>query len=122
MEETSALAALQAEQYTCPGEAHSIDRAVHLARLAGFYPACRRCAHRADVQLLTDTERRAWAELERRGLPHSAWADEGFDPSKTNEIDPALVRRLARALAYRLWQDHQGAAGPSVLVGFDGHW
>jgi phosphomannomutase len=123
MEETSVLPAPGSEQYTCPGETHPIDRAVHLARLAGFYPACRRCAHRGDVQLLTDFERRAWAELERRGLPHSVWRDEGFDPGQATEIEPALVRRLARAIAYRLWQDHRGAAeSPAVVIGFDGHW
>jgi len=123
MEETFELSALGAQQYTCPGETHPIDRAVHLARLAGFYPACRRCVHRADVHLLTDVERRGWDELERRGLPQVAWREEGFDPGHANEIEPALMRRLARTLAHRLWQLHLGGAdAPTVVVGFDGHW
>ncbi len=34
--------------YLCPGETHPISRAVHLARLAAFYPKCRTCEHRRD--------------------------------------------------------------------------
>jgi len=35
--------------YLCPGEAAPISRAVHLARLAAFYPRCRDCPHCGDV-------------------------------------------------------------------------
>ena len=39
--------------YRCPGQQHPISRAVHLGRLAAFYPACRQCSHRDDTGTLS---------------------------------------------------------------------
>lgn len=36
-------------QYVCPGETHAISRAVHLSRLAAFYPKCRECPQRQET-------------------------------------------------------------------------
>ncbi len=43
------LAARDRSEYRCPGDAYPINRAVHLARLAAGYDACRVCPHRGDV-------------------------------------------------------------------------
>jgi phosphomannomutase len=42
------LAARAGPEYRCPGETYAINRAVHLARLASGYEACRLCVHRQD--------------------------------------------------------------------------
>jgi phosphomannomutase len=112
-----------AAAYRCPGETHSIDWAVHLARLAAFYPPCRQCDCRGDARLLPPLEVRRWAELERRTSRGASFTAEGLEGPSANDVDPALARRFAGALAIVLWRrPDAGREPPKVVVGADGHW
>ena len=53
-------------QYRCPGERHPISRAIHLSRLAAFYPACRQCQHRHDTGQLPPQTLQRIQQVERR--------------------------------------------------------
>ena len=117
--------------YICPGETHPITRAVHLSRLAAFFPACRDCPFRGEtghmprqtVEQFRSTEKRA-----ERGLTFTA---EGLRGVYLNQIDRKEAERIAAAFASLLWDDaplmgrvEGGAAtsrrpGPSVVVGHD---
>jgi phosphomannomutase len=123
MDETSLPLALAQDEYRCPGESYSIDRSIHLGRLAAFYPACRQCAHRHDARLLSPPESRHWAEVERRPPRAGRWAAESFAASSPNDLGPPVVRRLVQALAQMLWRaGGQRRQPPAVALGADGHW
>ncbi len=107
--------------YRCPGESRPIDRSVHLARLASFYPACRGCRHRHDVDLLSLPQQRAWAEIERRRERAFGFAAEGFEVDSPERLTPELIRQLAASLATQLFADSRRRT-PRVLVAADGHW
>ena len=130
----------QAEtEYRCPGEAHSISRAIHLSRLAAFYPACRQCQHRHDTgQLNPETVERIH-QSETRGQQRPLFQRDGVRGIFLNDLTPAKAGRIAAALASLLWQDvpltgrqtlpaERSAAsrtrqpsrrGPSIVVGYD---
>jgi phosphomannomutase len=122
MDDRSLAAPDEPAAYRCPGERHSIDRGVHLGRLAAFYPPCRDCVHRDDVQGLASVQVRQWQEIDaRRGAgPH--FAAEGLYGTSAGDLDGPLVGRFAGALAVTLWRDREDPAPPTVLVGADGHW
>jgi phosphomannomutase len=126
-------------EYRCPGEAHSISRAIHLSRLAAFYPACRQCQHRHDTgQLNPETVERIH-QTEARGRPYPLFQRDGVRGVFLNELTPAKAGSIAAALASLLWQDvpltgrqntptgpagghqtHQlSRRGPSIVVGYD---
>lgn len=110
-------------EYRCPGQAYTIDRAVHLARLAAFYPTCLQCAHRDDARELSPLQVRAWAEVERRAPRGPKTDSEGIEGAMGAAIDVVVVHRVAAALAAGLWrQSHSPARPPAVLVGSDGSW
>ena len=107
----------------------SIDRAVHLARLAAFYPPCRDCACRGDARLLSPLEVRQWAELERRTSRGACFTAEGLEGSSANDVDPALARRFAGALAIVLWRQArrrgratQGSVSEPTAIGRRPSW
>ncbi len=109
--------------YRCPGESRAIDRATHLNRLATFYPACRHCNQREDIQLLPTAQARHWAEILRRGVPRVRVASEGLDADSVNDLGGDVVRRFATALGALPWRLQQrGNAPPAAIVGADGHW
>lgn len=118
------LAADNAEvaRYCCPGEPHAISRAVHLGRLAAYYPACRGCEHRVDVQRLSQEQQRGWAEIAERTATEPAFGAEQFGGNAPHEIDAAVVKHFAAALATVLWNQHERRPSPTVLVAADGHW
>lgn len=126
-------------EYLCPGETHPITRAVHLARLAAFYPACRECPHRHDTGQLPQELVGQFAETQRRA-PRPSWlTGEGVRAVYLNELDRPRAADWAAALALRLWEEipRQGRAtpvpadeleastsprrlpGPGVVVGYD---
>ncbi|HVW02765.1 MAG TPA: hypothetical protein VHB77_20575, partial [Planctomycetaceae bacterium] len=120
--------------YTCPGEDRPISRAVHLSRLASFYPACRECAHRADTgQLPADICERIQS-TERRIERASLFGPLGVRGVYLNELGRKKAGEIAAAMASLLWQDVPAPAasddeavrwatasrrGPTVLVGRD---
>lgn len=109
--------------YRCPGQSHPIDRGVHLARLATFYPACLECAHRHDNAGLSPLQLRDWAQLERRASAGPRLGAEGLEGATGGDVDAALIGRVAGSLAAWLWRRRKKTAEPpAVLVGTDGSW
>lgn len=121
----------ESKLYVCPGETHPISRAVHLGRLAAFYPACRDCPYRSEVgQLpaqLVELVGNGDKQVERRSL----FTDEGVRGVHRNELTRAKAGAIATALAGMLWDDALSqesaesvdrsgrAQRPSVVVGYD---
>lgn len=72
-------------EYRCPGENYPIDRPVHLARMAAYYPLCRRCSHNCDtdglpsrlLRRLHETWERMPATAEGGSTPSSLFYAEG---------------------------------------------
>ncbi|MEX0675613.1 MAG: hypothetical protein WD063_00960 [Pirellulales bacterium] len=109
--------------YRCPGQTYTIDRTVHMARLAAFYPGCLGCAHRHDAGGLSPLQLRQWSQLERHAPGGARLAGEGILGATSGDIDAAVVGRAAGALAASLWSRGKSAAAtPTVLVGTDGNW
>ncbi|MGE3316431.1 MAG: hypothetical protein AB7O26_15045 [Planctomycetaceae bacterium] len=120
----------ESKLYVCPGETHPISRAVHLGRLAAFYPACRDCPYRAEVgqipaQIVELTDNGA-KPIERKSL----FTDEGVRGVHRNELTRARSGAIATALAGMLWDDSLSCEGtegdrstraqrPSIVVGYD---
>lgn len=119
-------------RYTCPGEAHSISRAVHYARLAAFYPACVQCPHRSDAGHLPRAIVAHFDRAQRRGARVSPLELEGVRGVYLNELTRPLAEQYAAAFGGVLWErqpmraalhPHAGSEsrrrGPTVAVGQD---
>lgn len=118
--------------YCCPGETHSISRAVHYARMAAFYPGCRQCPHRDDLGHLPQP---GVAGVERpggHGVLKSLVGADGLRGTYLNEMTRALAERYAAAFAACLWDQAPfrlsttgGATAatprrrPTIVVGLD---
>src|SRR5438046_1875439 len=99
-------------EYRCPGEDYTISRAVHLARLAAFYPKCRECPHR-EIQV-TRTLPASGSLCAKDGpelrpvltalLPRTLFTDEGVRGIYLNEITRHTAAGIAGAFASRLWK------------------
>jgi phosphomannomutase len=121
--------------YLCPGEAHAITRAVHLSRLAAFYPRCRDCPLRHETGQLPRHTLERIHSTERRVERKSLLAAEGLRGVYLNEITRGKAGHAAAALADLLWEHKpligragsplaapSGRAGPAlplVVVGHD---
>ncbi len=101
----------QADPYRCPGEQHAISRAVHLGRLAAFYPACRQCPRREETGTLSPRRVAQLAETSRRGRPRSLFHEEGAGGVYLNDLSPAVARDIAAAFAAVLGDDERGGEG-----------
>ncbi|MCE9554454.1 MAG: hypothetical protein K8T91_13895 [Planctomycetes bacterium] len=106
--------------YCCPGETQGITRAVHLGRLASFYPACRDCPHSGDTRTLSPRHVRHLESAQRRARPASLFHDEGIAGTFLNELGPAEARRAATALAVLLARDMHPDTALEVMLGCDG--
>ena len=112
------------DEFRCPGEAYSISHAVHLGRLASYYPACRGCAHRADVRLLPPPIVRGWSEVLNRPEVAASFTAEGYEA----RFDGRAHHRQRAARSRWQWaplsvRSRTAAARvPQVLLGGDGHW
>jgi len=106
----------RAAEYRCPGERSAISRAVHLGRLARFYPTCRRCADRDDTATLSPRLRKRLAETRRRAEPRLAFDDEGAVGVYLNELDAATAGQMAAALGVCLRRELPDAVEPPVVV------
>jgi phosphomannomutase len=123
-------------QYRCPGESHSISRAVHLSRLAAFFPACRECQHRTDTGELPPQTVERIQQVERRTVRRSVFHPDGIRGVFLNELTPAISGKIAAALARNIWDQtplagkarssrssgspvQPARTGPTIVVGYD---
>ncbi len=114
-------------EYRCPGEDHPIARAIHLGRMARFYPGCRRCPNRDDTGQLSARRVRRLVETRPRGLRRPLFYDEGVRGTYLNDLDPGMARDVAAALGVCLqrgigdWGLGMWEATPSAMgVGLQG--
>ncbi len=128
------LPTLSEPQYVCPGEDYSISRAVHLSRLAAFYPKCRDCQHRHDTsQLTSQTVEKIEASVQRVERP-TLFTNQGVRGIYLNELTANKAGEIAGAFASLLWdalpltlkaQDAPPVLrltkrlGPQVVIGHD---
>ncbi len=96
----------QTEVYRCPGERYPISRAVHLGRLARFYPGCRQCPHRDDTATLSARQVERLVEVRPRGLPRPLFYAEGAAGVYLNDLTPRVAREMAAALGVALQRRH----------------
>ena len=122
-------------QYVCPGETHAISRAVHLSRLAAFYPKCRECPHRQELGQLPQPQFEDADPTQPRISERSLFTLEGVRGVYLNELTRRKAGELSAAFASLLWEslplagrsDLRDAnskrpirrSGPVVVVGFD---
>ena len=92
----------QTAEYRCPGEKHPISRAVHLGRLAAFYPGCRQCPHRDDTGTLSTRQVAQLAETSRQTRPRPLFHDEGAGGVYLNDLTPTAARNIAAAFGMML--------------------
>ncbi len=117
--------------YVCPGETHPISRAVHLGRLAAFYPACRECPYRADTGQLATHQLELVESVSKRVERETLFTNDGVRGVHRNELTRSKAAEIATALAGMLWEEaivsvdensveRAGRAlRPSVVVGYD---
>ena len=105
-----------AAEYRCPGERSAVSQAVHLGRLARFYPPCRRCAHRDDTATLSAGLLKRLAQTRRRAEPGPVFDDEGAAGVYLNELDAPTAGQMAAALGACLRREFVGAAEPPVAI------
>src|SRR5688572_9352547 len=103
-------------EFCCPGEAYSINRAIHLGRMAAFDPRCRRCPHRHDTgslpQSLVEELGASWKQE-----PTIFFDDHGIHGVLGEGFDSALARSAAIAFGGLL---QEMIDSPSVVVTGDG--
>jgi len=102
-------------EYRCPGEAYPISPAVHLGRLARFYPGCRQCPHRDDTGMLSARQVKQLLETRPRGLPRPLFDDEGAGGVYLNDLTPGIARDMAAALGVAL-QRRDGLGATAGLL------
>lgn len=108
-------------EFQCPGEPAGINRAVHLARLADGYPACRECGHRDDVEGLTERSRKRIPGPRVKKRPADFLADEGVWGELHNGFDSILAGRFAAGFGMLLREEvGSGEAHPCVAAATDG--
>ncbi|MEW4530556.1 hypothetical protein [Maioricimonas sp. JC845] len=119
-------------EYRCPGESYPISRAVHLSRLAAYYPKCRRCPHRDDAGQLPVAPCDDQPEQPVRIRRDSICQQEGLRGVYLNAMTRRDCERAAEAVASLAWEQcprrvrNPEAASPSatryapdVVVGHD---
>ncbi len=108
---------LDEQIYCCPGQQHPISRAVHLGRLAAFYPPCRQCPHGGDTGTLSPRQVEKLQEVQARGRPRSLFHEEGAGGVYLNDLTPAAARQVAAAFAAVMRDSGPNA---SIILASDG--
>ena len=103
--------------YCCPDETHPISPAIHLGRLASFYPKCRQCPHRDQTGTLSTGLVKMLTETRRRIVGRSLFAEEGVAGVYLNELSPVETRQLAAAFGLFLSRQSAEPLGPVALAG-----
>ena len=109
-------------EYRCPGQMQPIPRAVHLGRLAAFYPPCRQCPHRDDTGTLSPRQIEQLREVQANHRPHSLFHDEGAGGVYLNDLMPAAGRDIATAFGLAMQRAASNSQSPmpnpcAVLAG-----
>ncbi|MCA9115819.1 MAG: hypothetical protein KDA79_12105 [Planctomycetaceae bacterium] len=118
------------KQYICPGETYPISRAVHLSRLASFFPACRTCALRTDTGSLSAGVVQQLEQTSQRTAVPSLFQRDGVRGIFLNVLTRPVAAGIASALASILWEQAPRAKGteagpgtrplrPRVVIGHD---
>jgi phosphomannomutase len=111
---------LSTTKYRCPGETYSISRAVHLARLADYYAACRNCPRREETVGLSKRQARRVTEAHSRpGESSSQVGGEGIRNTAINDMSPLVARAIAVEFARRRLDDCRKAQ-PAIVFASDG--
>lgn len=103
--------------YRCPDESYTISQAVHLGRLASFYPRCRQCVHCNETGTLSSAVVKMLNETQRRTRPESLFTPEEVSGAYLNELSPPFARQLAAAFGLYLKRSEATAQGSVVLAG-----
>jgi phosphomannomutase len=90
-------------EYHCPGQSRPISRAVHLGRMAAYYPGCRTCPHQEDTGTLSLRQIKRLKELRAR-VPQDPWSEDGVTADSINQLPPPIVRKIGAAFSAWLAQ------------------
>lgn len=113
----------QQTDFVCPGQQRPISRAVHLGRLAAFYPLCRQCPHRNDTGTLSPRQVEQLTAVHGSPSFNSPLQEEGAGGVYRNEFTPAIARDIAAAFARTVLDrvtSAESVPGPSVVLAGDG--
>jgi len=103
--------------YQCPGEPYPISPAIHLGRLASFYPKCRQCSHCHETGTLSTGVVKMLNETRKRTVAESLFTAEGISGVYLNELSPLQARQFAAAFGLSLARRNSGERGGIVLAG-----
>jgi phosphomannomutase len=103
--------------YQCPGEAYPISPAIHLGRLASFYPKCRQCSHCHETGTLSTGVVKMLNETRNRTVAESLFTAEGISGVYLNDLSPLQTRQFAAAFGLSLARRDSGEQGGIVLAG-----
>ena len=106
--------------YRCPGEAYSISRAVHLGRLADFYPACRECPRRDDTLGLSARTVRRVSEAHATSPQRPRSAAEGSEAFAINDLSPPKARTIAIEFVRNVLISRSEMCTLPIIFGSDG--
>lgn len=109
------LDAIRAEPYRCPGEAYSIGRALHLARLNSGYEACRYCEHRHEGGTPVDAGEMC---AEPSDATERLWRGRGWRGVSLNEATRPRVTEVVAGFGARL-REALGGRAPHIVAGHD---
>jgi phosphomannomutase len=98
----------------CPGETHPISLALHLARLAESYPACRGCVHRGETGTLSGKLVKRLKAVWADGHEPASFHDGGFGGQSPSDLTPGMARQAAAALG--LWLRRSGAEASECRI------
>jgi phosphomannomutase/phosphoglucomutase len=101
---------------------YPVSRAVHLARLASFYPKCRECLHGDDTGTHASRLVRLLVQTRSRSRAPSLFTDDGVRGVYLNTLTASQTRELAAAFALALPSDDSGQPGvcDDLIVAGDG--
>ena len=108
--------------YQCPGETYTISRAIHLGRLAHYYPKCKACPRTESVDELPADAAEAPTPGRRRLTSKHLFREDDIRGVYANELDRHLARRIGMAVAEYLagLPEHRLRRDPlSLVVGRD---
>ncbi|HUY92627.1 MAG TPA: hypothetical protein VMV10_28060 [Pirellulales bacterium] len=103
--------------YRCPDEAYAISPAIHLGRLASFYPKCRQCPHRDETGTLSTGVVKMLALARRRIVVGSLFTEEGVAGVYSNELSPVETRQFAASFGVYLARRSADPLGAVALAG-----
>ncbi|QDT92844.1 phosphohexomutase domain-containing protein [Gimesia algae] len=131
--------------FQCPGEDYPISKAIHLSRLAAFYPKCRECPHKEHTgNLSLEIIERLKQTQRSRSSTQNPFTTEGVRGIYLNQINRTQAAHLTGAFSTILWESlplkgvapqkttsfskpkavvmpvsQEQSRGPSVVIGFD---